>query len=695
VDRAEDDPFDKRRLKRIVMIRRLVIMMSQLRALTLSSSKVSASLASWPPEVPANKNGPGSAWKKWGYQKGRWVRRDTAPFPEEGANSGSPPASSASVNDTEADSEKEPVVLEPGTRAHLRCVVALAEDLFSEYQLGVRREESASGVMRLACELYECVASRLCLVYDLDARVVVNGEPQPLDVLERTVMCIVQRLRSDSEQRKLRLVIRWWRDAPKRTDRGAKATVTDATIQVSADETSMANADHGAAAVTVTHTGGEAGAKAADSDEKEIAGPPTEKLRALYDLEKDSQFAEVQLLIEWGQSRMVRAMLDELGGRQAWCWRTAVTRREKDAMGAIVLQRTFLNKALHLALKHDNCDIATLLLARGADSSLYAESTGYHDLLTSASRDGQSSDMYLNGLIDEAWIDPPAKPANLKPNATVSSDSSQAGESVAPQAGEGGSLDVRKEVVDDKHAQKILRRIYAMLVDADEDDRPRIPDARTHRAYRELCFGEGGDLEIFLLLLLLGRHRLAQLFWERDGRNNPPAFLQSALLACIICRRLAEKPGARGHLKDNLLQAKGKFEHITASILQVRIVFPAVINLIFRLLYRMQISAHLPACSLSAVVFLRSSAHKSIGMRKQSNICTFMHPHMQTHTHAYTNTYIHTHAHLHTPDGLPARHRAGDGRSISAVATLPLVDDCRPHLPRRMPLHCASLRRHV
>ena len=38
-------------------------------------------------------------------------------------------------------------------------------------------------------------------------------------------------------------------------------------------------------------------------------------------------------------------MLDELGGRRAWCWRTAVTKSDSDTAAAIVLQRPFLNKA--------------------------------------------------------------------------------------------------------------------------------------------------------------------------------------------------------------------------------------------------------------------------------------------------------------------------------------------------------------
>ena len=56
---------------------------------------------------------------------------------------------------------------------------------------------------------------------------------------------------------------------------------------------------------------------------------------------------------------MVREMLDELGGRRAWCWRTAVTKSEADAMAAIVLQRSFLNKARAHTRTHAHTRIHT------------------------------------------------------------------------------------------------------------------------------------------------------------------------------------------------------------------------------------------------------------------------------------------------------------------------------------------------
>ena len=67
----------------------------------------------------------------------------------------------------------------------------------------------------------------------------------------------------------------------------------------------------------------------------------------------------MKLLIEWGQTGMVREMLDELGGRRAWCWRTAVTKSEADAMAAIVLQRSFLNKARAHTRTHAHTRIHT------------------------------------------------------------------------------------------------------------------------------------------------------------------------------------------------------------------------------------------------------------------------------------------------------------------------------------------------
>jgi hypothetical protein len=285
-------------------------------------------------------------------------------------------------------------------------------------------------------------------------------------------------------------------------------------------------------------------------------------------MEKNKQFREVQLLIEWGQTSMVRDMLDELGGRRAWCWRSAVTKNE-DTTAAIVLQRSFLNDALHLTLVHDNCDMARLFLARGADASSYAKACGYRDLLMQAEKT-----RHLPGLLQSGWVFPSALAA-LAGKEEAQSAHRAAGEpesfldavSGAYEAccGEGGSkfqCNLR-DITDDLQAQAILRRVYSILMHDDSGGPAALSSPRS------LHFREGGDFDAFLLLLFLGRFELAKLFWERDGRNNPSAFLQSALLACVVCRRIAAAPDIRPHQRDGLRQAKNEFETIAAKILQV------------------------------------------------------------------------------------------------------------------------------
>jgi hypothetical protein len=291
-------------------------------------------------------------------------------------------------------------------------------------------------------------------------------------------------------------------------------------------------------------------------------------------MEKDKQFREMRLLIEWGQTSLVRDMLDELGGRRAWCWRSAVTKNE-DATAAIVLQRSFLNDALHLTLVHNNFEMARLFLARGADASSYAKARGYRELLTEAY--DPEKNRHLLGLLQAGWVFPSALAAlagekDARDKMISHSEAhvpesflhavSGAYEACCSDSGSKFQCNLR-DVTDDLQAQAILRRVYSNLVHDDSGG----PAALS--CPRSLHFSSGGDFDAFLLLLFLGRFELAKLFWERDGRNNPSAFLQSALLACIVCSRIAASPDIRSHQRDSLRQAKIDFEIIAASILQV------------------------------------------------------------------------------------------------------------------------------
>jgi hypothetical protein len=242
-------------------------------------------------------------------------------------------------------------------------------------------------------------------------------------------------------------------------------------------------------------------------------------------------------------------------------------------MAAIVLQRSFLNDALHLTLVHNNSDMARLFLARGADASFYAEARGYTDLLTEAY--DPENYRHLRGLVQAGWVFPSA----LAALASAEEARSEHEITHAPESfldAVSGVYEVccdpdskfqcsLRDVTDDRQAQAILRRVYSNLV---HDGSVAPATLGTDNGPRHLRFRGGGDFDAFLLLLFLGRFELAKIFWERDGRNNPSAFLQSALLACFVCRRIAAAPDIRQHQRDALRQAKHEFESIAASILQ-------------------------------------------------------------------------------------------------------------------------------
>jgi hypothetical protein len=80
-------------------------------------------------------------------------------------------------------------------------------------------------------------------------------------------------------------------------------------------------------------------------------------------------------------------------------------------------------------------------------------------------------------------------------------------------------------------------------------------------------------------MLLLNRPALARLMWARDARRGAPSAaaaspLQSALLGCLLCRRLAGHPvvAARGDgrgLALGLRRTGDEYEGLAARILEI------------------------------------------------------------------------------------------------------------------------------
>lgn len=56
-----------------------------------------------------------------------------------------------------------------GMEEHTRFAIAIGRRVFEAYNVSLRGVQDAR-VMGMLCELFDSISSRLCLVYDLDAR---------------------------------------------------------------------------------------------------------------------------------------------------------------------------------------------------------------------------------------------------------------------------------------------------------------------------------------------------------------------------------------------------------------------------------------------------------------------------------------------------------------------------------------------
>ena len=89
------------------------------------------------------------------------------------------------------------------------CAAQLGLHIFRE--CGLRATPAAA--MDVMCQLYYCCLSRLCVIYDVDARTMRGGNPEPLDVLEYVVKGLVRGVQKEADRQKAQRAIWWWRSS--------------------------------------------------------------------------------------------------------------------------------------------------------------------------------------------------------------------------------------------------------------------------------------------------------------------------------------------------------------------------------------------------------------------------------------------------------------------------------------------------
>ena len=115
-------------------------------------------------------------------------------------------------------------------------------------------------------------------MYDLDARVMVAGRPEPLDFLDHTVLCITRKLRRDAEREVLGHFLEWWRQYCAKEQHRRRSLAPGEVLPPAPPE--------------------------------EFHPELQRKVKSLYEVEKRVQFAELKLLIEWDRREPVRSLRD-------------------------------------------------------------------------------------------------------------------------------------------------------------------------------------------------------------------------------------------------------------------------------------------------------------------------------------------------------------------------------------------------
>ena len=195
VERIQTDSFHQRKLRRILLLKKFLILMREFRGLALAKG----TRHEWPLRGSAGAadaaEGEGG-FRPRGYELSQSL--DDLAHAQEAASGGSPAQWARCrrvrgkwVTGQEIEGkwqEGPPLVV--GSADHLIFAYQLGRALLVEFEVLPEDSRSACTVFAALAELDVCCTSQLCLAYDIDARVMRMGKPQPLDVQEHMMDCI-------------------------------------------------------------------------------------------------------------------------------------------------------------------------------------------------------------------------------------------------------------------------------------------------------------------------------------------------------------------------------------------------------------------------------------------------------------------------------------------------------------------------
>jgi hypothetical protein len=216
----------------------------------------------------------------------------------------------------------------------------------------------AGRALVLSSRLYDCVRSRLCVVFDLAAHTAAGtaaatggwesgGAPWNGSVRGHLVECLIRRVSRDAEARAVSLVLRQWRQYRRCDEDGGRLGSANNSRCTNTSASGPPMGGKGTAVASPAIKG--------PSSSKPPAGAMVHLPSALTGINGEARRSRLRLLIEFGQTRAARELLGRLATK-----------------GILTADRELLGDVLHVALRFGSREAVGELLRRGADLDLYA-----------------------------------------------------------------------------------------------------------------------------------------------------------------------------------------------------------------------------------------------------------------------------------------------------------------------------------
>ena len=425
-------------------------------------------------------------------------------------------------------------------------LVTAGRALFSEYRVGLDPNCEPEKVYALMEQLHGVVSSGLCLSY----RMAADGGQE--NIQGHMSKCMLRKITMDKSPTTFERQLQEAREKRVAKPRWKSERAEDGLLLQRPDLVSLR---------TVR-----------SPQKKEDNGEARKRLRE----EAATMVQKLQLLVGWGQTRAVRALVED--GREGGA-------AGGPAAGGI------LGELLHLALVHDQPEIVALALEKGADLHGYEpdlhcpeggaggpeeKPQGAGGSLTSPGGAGESSPRDLRGALPaggRAWVQLLEGASDEPEERYLQTLIGKAQERLGAVAG--GGLQCAggpTPIGTDREAAAILNGVYAMVVAGEDAGRgPGARDLEFHFTRERSGAWAGTDFNLFLFLVLVNRSALARVFFLRDARKNTSSTLANALWACLLCRRLSKNPDVGKfsyHLKNGFETTADWYEGVAARILK-------------------------------------------------------------------------------------------------------------------------------